>query len=116
MTLSFVAGSYFGLWQSETFYIAATDRTTAQGAPIWGLYSYEDKSRYEWAEGVDDLQAAITVDEHQHAVLNVYLLLTSLRRMTARPQRYFFMNIWHEAHDGHFYQPFEVDIPLQGVS
>ncbi len=114
---AFAAGSYFGLWQSKTFYIAKTDRKTRLGAPIWGLYSYENGQTYEWADGVEDLQLNKITDNQNHTVLVTHILLKSLERVTHRPQNYFFAGLSYRNDDGHLYQAMEVDVPLQpGVS
>ncbi len=114
---AFAAGSYFGLWQEKTFYIAKTDRKTRLGAPIWGLYSYENGQTYEWADGIEDLQFKKITDTQHHTVLVVHILLTSLERVTHRTQNYFFAGFSYRNDNGHLYQAMEVDIPLQpGVS
>lgn len=114
---TFAAGSYFGLWQEKTFYIAKTDRNTRLGAPILGLYSYENGQTYEWADGVDDLQFNKITDNQHHTVLVAHILLKSLERVTHRAQHYFFAGLSYRSDDGHLYQAMEVDIPLQpGVS
>ena len=114
---AFAAGSYLGLWQEKTFYIAKTDRKTRLGAPIWGLYSYENGQTYEWADGVDDLRFNKISDNQHHTVLVAHILLTSLERVTHRTQNYFFAGFSYRSEDGHLYQAMEVDIPLQpGVS
>ncbi len=110
---SFAAGSYVGLWQSKTFYIAKTDRKTRLGAPIFGLYSYENGQTYEWADGVDDLQFNRITDSQNHTVLIAHILLKSLERVTHRAQPYFFAGQSYRSNDGHLYQAMEVDIPLQ---
>jgi hypothetical protein len=114
---AFAAGSYFGLWQEKTFYIAKTDRKTHLGARIWGLYSYENGQTYEWADGVNDLRFNKITDNQHHTVLVAHILLTSLERVTHRVQNYFFAGESYRNDDGHLYQAMEVDIPLQpGVS
>ncbi|MCD6045798.1 MAG: hypothetical protein K0R48_961 [Gammaproteobacteria bacterium] len=110
---AFAAGSYFGVWEEKTFFIAKTDRKTRLGAPIWGLYSYENGHTYEWADGVDDLQFNKMTDNQNHTVLVTHILLKSLERVTHRAQQYFFAGISYGNEDGHLYQGMEVDIPLQ---
>ena len=110
---AFAAGSYFGLWQEKTFYIAKTDRKTRLGAPIWGLYSYENGQTYEWADGVNDLRFNTITDDQHHTVLVAHILLTSLERVTHRVQNYFFAGVSYRSEDGHLYQAMEVDITLQ---
>lgn len=109
---AFAAGSYFGLWQEKTFYVAKTDRKTRLGEPIWGLYSYESGQTYEWADGVDDLQFNQIIDK-QHTILVAHVLLKSLERVTHRTQNYFFEEQSSRSEDGHLYQAMEIDIPLQ---
>lgn len=110
---AFGAGSYFGLWQEKTFYIAATDRKTPSGMPIWSLYSYENGQTYEWADGVEDLQFSQISDKQRHTMLIVHILLKSLQRITHRTQSYFFAEQSYRNQDGHLYQSIEIDIPLQ---
>ncbi|MBY0377154.1 MAG: hypothetical protein K2Q33_01150, partial [Gammaproteobacteria bacterium] len=94
---SFSAGSYVGLWQSKTFYIAKTDRKTTQGEPVWGLYSYEEGQTYEWSDGTNDLQASILQDNQKNTVVMVNVLLSSLERVTHRTQNYFFAGQLHRS-------------------
>lgn len=110
---SFSAGTYVGLWQNKTFYIAKTDRKTAEGDPIWGLYSYEEGQTYEWADGVNDLQASILPDNQHNTVVRVNVLLSSLERVMHRTQTYFFAGQLHHSGDGHLYQGMEIAIPVQ---
>ena len=109
----FAAGSYFGLWQEKTFFIAKTDRQVRLDTPIFGLYSYENGQTYEWADGVDDLQFKKITNNQQNTVLVAYILLKSLERVTHRVQQYSFAGTSYRNDDGHLYQAMEVDIPLQ---
>lgn len=131
----FYAGSSFGLWQKQTFYLAETGRKDRQNESIFGLYSYENQMSYEWAEGVEDLQgsvigkklAAVSSKQYQEknlgdsensqnlrpVLFKLSVLLKSLEKISNRSQQYFFNGQLLKAEDGHLYQAMEVDVPLQ---